>query len=81
MRLSSPLGLGVTCPEGRPSPSSDERVPCVVDEKARAERSSLGCALGLRFCVLMAAGAFGLEDQNAGIVWRSERPADRVTSV
>lgn len=80
MRLSSPLGLGVSCPEGRPSPSSDERVPCVVEEKARAERSSLGFALGLRFCVLMA-GALGLEDQKAGIVWRRERPVDRVTDV
>ena len=72
MRLSSPLGLGVTCPEGSPSPSSDERVPSVVAEKARAERSSLGFAFGCRFWVLRA-GAFGLDDQNAGIVSGKKR--------
>ena len=47
--LSRPLGLGVTAPDGSPSPSSEERVPWVVVEKARAEGSSLGLVVGLRF--------------------------------
>lgn len=47
LRLSRPLGLGVTAPDGSPSPSSEERVPWVVVEKARAE--SFAVELGLRF--------------------------------
>jgi hypothetical protein len=57
MRLSRPLGFGVTCPDGS-SFSSEDRV---VEESAR---SSGGALVG---AVLMA-GALGLEDQKAGML-------------
>jgi hypothetical protein len=57
MRLSRPLGLGVTCPEGR-SFSSEDRV---VEESAR---SSGGALVG----AVVMGGALGLEDQKAGML-------------
>jgi hypothetical protein len=78
MRLSRPLGFGVVCPEGTGSPSSDDRVPWVVVENARAEGSSVGLLVG---AVLMG-GALGLDDQNAGIMvereglWNRDSVAD-----
>ena len=46
IRLSRPLGLGVTCPDCTTS-SSDERVSWVVVDKAREdEGSSVGLLVG-----------------------------------
>ena len=78
MRLSRPLGLGVVCPDVTGSPSSEDRVPWVVVENARAEGSSVGLLVG---AVLMG-GALGLDDQNAGIMvdreglWKRDSVAD-----
>lgn len=58
MRLSRPLGFGVTWPEGS-SFSSEDRV---VEESAR---SSGGALVG---AAVLMAGALGLEDQKAGMV-------------
>ena len=69
IRLSRPLGFGVVCPEGTGlSPSSEDRVPRVVVEKARAEGSSVGLLVG----AVLIGGAFGFEDQNAGIMVERE---------
>jgi hypothetical protein len=65
MRLSRPLGFGVVCPDGTElSPSSEDRVPWVVVEKARVEGSSTGLLVG----AVVMGGAFGFDDQNAGIM-------------
>jgi hypothetical protein len=66
MRLSRPLGFGVVWPDRTPS-SSEERVPCVVVEKALSSAAAAGTLVGARLAVLME-GAFGLDVQNAGMV-------------
>ena len=65
IRLSRPLGLGVVCPD-REASSSDERVLWVAVDCARDEGSSAGLLVGGGACVLIA-GAFDLDDQNAGM--------------
>jgi len=56
IRLSRPLGFGVTCPEGM-SFSSEDRVWA---------DSALSSA-GLLVAAVLICGALGLDDQNAGI--------------